>query len=92
MKQSINRSLLGCLMLSLLTGCNADKEEKPTPPVIRPVKTINVMPENDLVVRTYSAVVSSAQQVELSFRVSGKLQELPIKNGDRVKQGDVIAN
>jgi len=81
------------LSLSLsLSACKTENIEKETKTVvIRPVKTITATPVNDLISRTYAAVVTTSQQVELSFRVSGKLQELPIKNGDRVKQGDVIA-
>ncbi len=72
-------------------GGDADKKAEVKAPVVRPVKTITVEASNGQVKRTYPAIVLATQQVELSFRVSGKLQELPIKNGLTVKKGDVIA-
>ncbi len=75
----------------LLNACNSDKEPEVKAAVVRPVKTIIAKPSNGSIKKTYPAVVLATQQVDLSFRVSGKLQELPIRNGLKVKQGDVIA-
>lgn len=76
-----------------LSACGSSDDKKPEAKVavVRPVKTITVEPTSNSIKRTYSALVIATQQVELSFRVSGKLQELPIKNGMKVKKGDVIA-
>lgn len=81
------------LSLSILfSACDSDNKQKMSEvTVIRPVKTITVESVNDIVNKSYPALVLATQQVDLSFRVSGKLQKLPIKNGIDVKKGDVIA-
>jgi RND family efflux transporter MFP subunit len=86
--------LLITLSFSLfVSACNGGDNKKPEAKaaVVRPVKTITVKPASNSIKKTYSAVVLATQQVDLSFRVSGKLQQLPIKNGMEVKKGDVIA-
>ena len=75
----------------LLSACGSDNKKESKTVVIRPVKTIIVKAENNAIKKTYAALVTATQQIDLSFRVSGKLQELPIKNGMKVKKGDVIA-
>ena len=78
---------------AVLAGCNNSEDSanatKPDP--IRPLKVVTVDLTNTIIEKTYSAVVLPAQEVELSFRVSGKLVELPIRGGANVKEGDVIA-
>lgn len=97
-KNLYNLKLIFCIFVLLgfsivFNGCADDvnKKQETKTPVIRPIKTITVKAISDEIKRTYSAVVLATQQVELSFRVSGKLQKLPIKNGMEVKKGDVIA-
>ncbi len=77
----------------LLSACSPTDEiasEKDTV-TVRPVKTIVVKSNSTTFQRTYSAIVLPAQEVELSFRVSGRIVELPIRGGANVKKGDVIA-
>jgi len=76
---------------ALLTGCSQDDAQEPEATVIRPVKTLKVSSITGQLRKTYSAIVLPSQQVKLSFRVSGKIIELPIENGMEVKEGDVIA-
>lgn len=84
--------VLGTLTL-FLSACDNDasKKTKIKAPVIRPVKTITVKAENNVIKKSYAALVTATQQIDLSFRVSGKLKELSIRNGMEVKKGDVIA-
>lgn len=85
-------SLLVTLMLGvLLTGCGQDDAPITKEAVVRPVKTTTVNSTANQLRKTYSAIVSPAQQAELSFRVSGKIIKLPINEGMKVKKGDVIA-
>lgn len=77
----------------LLIGCDDKKEQAdtPKPTVVRPVKTLKVEPAVLKLEKTYSAIVEASQQVDLSFRVAGKIIELPIRSGKHVKKDDVIA-
>jgi membrane fusion protein, multidrug efflux system len=78
---------------SQLGGCGgADDQAKQTKPApIRPVKTILVKPTISKFQRTYYAVVLPSQEVELSFRVPGRLIKFPIRNVKKTNKGDIIA-
>ncbi|MBL4892552.1 MAG: efflux RND transporter periplasmic adaptor subunit [Rhizobiaceae bacterium] len=91
--RSIFSILLIVIFSVLLAGCNGSDEQAGATkaPVIRPVKVVTVELVSSAFERTYSAVVLPSQEVDLSFRVSGRIIELPIRNGDQVKKGDVIA-
>jgi len=91
--RSIFSILLIVIFSALLAGCNGSDEQAGATkaPVIRPVKVVTVEPVSSAFERTYSAVILPSQEVDLSFRVSGRIIELPIRNGDQVKKGDVIA-
>lgn len=76
-----------------LAGCDQpeDQSSKSDSPIVRPVKTIVVEKAGSVFQRSYPAVVLPAKQVELSFRVSGRIVELPIRAAMQVKKGDVVA-
>jgi len=79
------------LVLALvLTGCGKDKSAIEIEPT-RPVKTILIESMGLENTREFPGIVDASQKAEMSFRVSGKLNELPVKEGDEITQGDVIA-
>lgn len=76
------------LMLLLTTGC---KEEVKKAEIIRPVRIFTVNGHEAADVRTFPGKVTATQEVNLSFRVSGQLMKLDVKEGDFVKKGQLIA-
>ena len=58
---------------------------------MRPVKIFTVEGVGGSATRSFPGSVTASQRAELSFRVSGVLQEIPVKEGDSVKQGQVLA-
>lgn len=56
----------------------------------RPAKVFTLQEQTAQIVRRYPGIVLPSQEVELSFRVSGNLIELPIRGSMQVKTGDVI--
>ncbi|CEK10092.1 biotin/lipoyl-binding protein [Legionella hackeliae] len=80
------------LMLStaLLLSCG-EKESKQSTEVARPVKVIQIGNYKSFDSRAFPGRAKASQEVDLSFNVSGSLTELPIKVGDKVKKGDLIA-
>ncbi|KTD10809.1 HlyD family secretion protein [Legionella gratiana] len=58
---------------------------------IRPVKAIQIGNTSAFNGRAFPGRASAVQQVNLSFNVSGSLIELPVKVGDNVKKGSLIA-
>ena len=82
--------MLVFLVTGLLTGCSKKQEIEKTQE-IRPVKTILVTAPETGGIRNFPGRVDANRKAALAFRVSGKVHELLVKEGDLVKQGDVIA-
>jgi RND family efflux transporter MFP subunit len=57
----------------------------------RPAKVAIVTETNAAIARTYPALVLPSREIELSFRVSGRVVELPVRAASSVSAGDVIA-
>ncbi len=83
-----NTALILIACTGLMTGC---AREEPLPPPVRPVVTQIVEEPGGMRERTFSGTAKAAVETRLSFRVSGELRELPLKTGQRVKKGDLIA-
>ena len=80
---------LALSMILLAGGCS--RQSATVPEVRRPVKTMVVAAGDDSHVRSFPGKVEASRKVELAFQVSGLLVKLPIKEGQKVTQGDVIA-
>ena len=59
--------------------------------VLRPAKVTQVQSSEATIERRYPAIVRPSLEAVLSFRVSGRVVELPIRASTDVKEGDVIA-
>ncbi len=86
-----NTVFLPLLLLSsfLLSSCEEPEQEV----VIdsRPVKTVLISGGKNIDVRTFPAIVDAIQKADISFRVSGKIQKILVKEGDSVVKGQVLA-
>jgi RND family efflux transporter MFP subunit len=71
------------------TGCS--RQDSAAPEVTRPVKTMLVAPGGEAHVRTFPGKVEASKKVELAFQVPGLLVKLPVKEGQKVAKGEVIA-
>ncbi len=86
--------LLFIVFLWGLVGACTEKEPPPAPPkIIRPVKVM-IIPSNtsSMEAKVFSGVATGIEEITLSFRVSGVLQTLPAKVGDKKKKGDALAS
>jgi len=72
-----------------LTGCNEKKEE--TAEVVRPVKVVEIAQADTTRMLDYSGAVRARTEMNLGFRVNGKIVERKVDIGQKVKPGDVIA-
>jgi membrane fusion protein, multidrug efflux system len=77
------------LFLTLGTGCS--NKAPPPSEVARPVKTMVVAAGGDLHVRTFPGKIEASKKVELAFQVSGLLVKLPVKAGQKIAKGELIA-
>ncbi|WED22889.1 efflux RND transporter periplasmic adaptor subunit [Vibrio sp. JC009] len=82
--------LVGLSLSFSLSGCKDEAlvvtEHKP-----RPVKMIKVSDTLTGNIKKYPAKVSANKEVAVSFQVAGRLVEFPLKPGDSVEKGDLIA-
>lgn len=72
-----------------LSGCSDEKAE--TKEIIRPVKVIEVAGTGEARRLDYAGSVRARTEMNLGFRVAGKITERLVNVGDRVKPGDRLA-
>lgn len=90
MPASSMRIIALILLSSLLAACS-DSDPAPPPAPTRPVKTFVVAGGSENAVRTFPGRIDATQRAELAFRVAGQLQDILVKEGDLVQEGQVIA-
>lgn len=72
-----------------LAACSEDAEE--AKPVVRPVKVVEIGDAGQSRQMSYSGIVRARTEMNLGFRVNGKITERLVNVGDRVKPGDPLA-
>lgn len=82
-------SLSSAAAIGFATGCR--DRSSPDAELIRPVKTMVVGADDNVRLRTFPGTVEASRKAELAFRVPGILAELPVREGDRLKAGDLVA-
>lgn len=75
---------------ALLTGCKSEAKVEESKPVIRPV-FIEVVSNVEVADLSFNGTISSASRADLSFRTSGRVVEMLVKEGDQVEEGQLVA-
>ncbi len=78
------------LIMASLLFLSCQKEE-PTQEIVRPVRIIQVFSTGGSRVRTFPGVARAGMESRLSFKVSGTVNKVAVRVGDRVKAGQLIA-
>lgn len=78
-------------MLAFVSAAGCSQPSAPPPEVVRPVKTTVVTPGGDLRERILPGTVEASRRVELAFQVPGILASLPVREGQTVARGELIA-
>lgn len=73
----------------VLAACSEGTEE--AKPVVRPVKVVEIGDAGQSRQMSYSGIVRARTEMNLGFRVNGKITERLVNVGDRVKPGDPLA-
>jgi RND family efflux transporter MFP subunit len=71
-------------------GCRKGDTEPP-PEVVRPVKMMTVAAPGGPTGKRYPGTVRANEEVDLAFEVPGRVVQLPVKRGDFVAAGDLLA-
>ena len=86
------RPLVITAALTFLSGCESGKpyttNEKDS---IRPAKIMTVSRAGDEILHEFPARIEALQSVDLSFEVGGPLAQLPIREGETLTQGTLVA-
>ena len=86
--QRLSSILLLLTLLIISAGCGGEVEEKK---FVRPVRAMKVADISGISSGSFPGQARAEDRVNLSFRVGGPLIERPVKVGDKVKKGDLIA-
>ncbi len=81
------RAMGACCAVLVVTAC-AKAPAPPAPPPLVPA--MRIADAGELASTPFPGRASAAQQVNLSFRVSGPLVEFPVNVGDQVEAGQVL--
>ncbi|MCT4619846.1 MAG: efflux RND transporter periplasmic adaptor subunit [Marinisporobacter sp.] len=88
------KKIVAIFMMSimlLLVGCAQAEETKPEEKV-RAVKIQKVEETKNAVSLNYIGTVDSKSIMDYSFKTGGKLKQVYVKKGDKVKKGDLLAS
>lgn len=85
--------IVACSLLSVLVLVACTEEEQPsqTEDVTRPVKTMVIAGSDAAGMRSFPARIAASARADLSFRIPGTVNELLVKEGDRLQVGDLVA-
>lgn len=78
-------------LVCVLLGSSCSRKAPPAAELARPVKTMVVTQGGDSRLRTFPGRVEASKQVELTFQVAGLIVSLPVREGQKVAKGDVVA-
>jgi len=81
-------ALLAGVAVLAAGGCG---KKQPPAEMVRPVKWVKLGDPRAVITRDYPGRTKAVQEAVLSFRVGGPIIDLPIKIGQLVEEGDLIA-
>lgn len=74
----------------LLTGCKPEQQTVEREPVVRPVK-LSTIGSLSVAMRYFPAEFVASEETDLTFRVAGQLDTLPVVSGQEVSKGQLLA-
>ena len=86
-----NFSAAGLVLAATLGLASCSEEKAETKPVVRPVKVVEIAKATNVRKLEFSGSVKSRTEMNLGFRVAGKITERLVDIGDRVRPGDVLS-
>ncbi|MFV2060630.1 MAG: efflux RND transporter periplasmic adaptor subunit [Gammaproteobacteria bacterium] len=73
----------------LLGSCS--KEPEKVKEIIRPAKIVTVTAGGEAAKRSFPGEIEASDRSELAFRLSGELITLPVRAGNKIKKGQLLA-
>ncbi len=85
------RWLAGILAAAMLSASACAKQPAVSPDKVRPVRAKELKEEVKDKLVSYTGIVKAEEMKKLSFKSSGRLSRVPVKKGEAVKRGQVLA-
>uniref|UniRef100_UPI002ED99791 biotin/lipoyl-binding protein n=1 Tax=Methylicorpusculum oleiharenae TaxID=1338687 RepID=UPI002ED99791 len=89
-KKTFLSALVFCSTV-VLKGCQEQQDTVANEPPVRPLKLLTIGDISSDKSLKMPGTVRASDRVDLAFQVSGPLIELPVKEGQPVKKGDLLA-
>ena len=83
--------LIALSSLVLLTACS-DEPPATNDDIVRPVKLYTVGATDNVSIRHFPAELKASDEANLAFRVGGQVTKLNVREGQRVKRGELLAS
>ena len=83
------RNTICMLTILALTSCTSKEQQHKV--IIKPVAYEVIGNDSGTQSKTFNGKSQSGSEIKLSFRANGLIVSLPVKNGERVKKGQVLA-
>lgn len=88
---TLRKTLLASTLATLLIGCGSESQPTSTESVIRPVKLMTVNKASATTSNRYPAVIDAAQSSDLSFEITGLVEDVLVTESQPVEKGAIIA-
>lgn len=82
---------LCCALIAIMILAACDKAEEVIETPLRSVKYQKIAYSTGNLVKTFSGVTKAELEANLSFRVSGRVEQIPVNVGDKLNKGQVVA-
>ena len=93
-EKKINRTIKYCFRFSCVlffAGCDASEIAAPADQGIRPARIVEVSLDESLKQMVFVGRIEASNAIDMSFEVAGALQGFPVREGQTLKKGELIA-
>ncbi|MBP1860177.1 efflux RND transporter periplasmic adaptor subunit [Rhizobium herbae] len=90
-QSSIRLSVIALTSVAVLALSGCSEEKAATKEIVRPVKVVEIAAVDSTRMLSYSGTVRARTEMNLGFRINGKITERLVDIGQRVKSGDLLA-
>lgn len=83
--------LMGLLLLGGLSGCGEQAPPSANNEIVRPAQIMDVKATSAFSDLRFPGRVRAVQRAELAFNLPGRIIELPVREGQLIEKGDLVA-
>ena len=81
--------VISLILICLISACSEEKKE--APPSAKPVKSMVLKTQHEAEEVEFMGTISASIKANLSFEVAGKLEKLPVLEGQIIEKGQLLA-